>query len=98
MRAWEVRGARARLRPQLPSHWPQIILRWQRAERRHEFIVCAAAETGRIEQALASGATRLRSGVWIDLDDPLLPTRHLVVMSAMPLAVKTADDAALLLG
>ncbi|RZT97756.1 GH36-type glycosyl hydrolase domain-containing protein [Rivibacter subsaxonicus] len=88
----QLRGQRARLRPQLPSHWPQITLRLRREQAVHEFIVCAAAETARIEQALASGATRLRPGVWLALDDPLIPTRHLVVVAKPNVAAEASIE------
>jgi cyclic beta-1,2-glucan synthetase len=88
----QLRGQRARLRPQLPSHWPQITLRLRREQCVHEFIVCAAAETERIEQALASGAVRLRPGVWLALDEPLTPTRHLVVVAKANVAAEASIE------
>jgi cyclic beta-1,2-glucan synthetase len=80
----QVHGERARLSPQLPSHWPRISLTLRRAGEVHVFTVCAAWADGDIQQAQAEGALPLLPGQWMDLTEASGGHHHLLIGKAWP--------------
>ncbi len=64
----QVQGHRARLMPQLPSHWPGMALTLRRNGRVHGFFVCRPGAQDLLNEARARGAAPLAAGDWLDLE------------------------------
>ena len=75
----QVQGGRVRLQPVLPSHWPGVQIRLRLGPNEHRFSVCAASAQGAIDNALAQGASELRTGEWLSLAQAGALSHHLVV-------------------
>ncbi len=75
----EVQGAKARLQPALPTHWPVLHITLRRERGVHRFTVCAAAAQAEIEIALAQGARVLHAGEWLELAHLGPQSHHLVI-------------------
>ena len=88
-----VRGGRACLRPQLPSHWPRVVVTLRRDQRVHEFIVCAAGNDASVVEARRQGALPLAAGEWLVLSEAGSASRHVVSMEpdALQPAVRPAN-------
>jgi cyclic beta-1,2-glucan synthetase len=83
----QLQGEQLRLRPQLPSHWPQITLTVRLADRVHELTVCRAGEAAAIAAARARGALPLAEGEWLSLPALGVRSHHLLVVNAQADAV-----------
>ena len=75
----QVQGSRVCLQPALPSHWPGVQITLRLGPNVHRFSVCAASAQGAIDNALAQGASELRTGEWLSLAQAGALSHHLVV-------------------
>ncbi len=87
----QVNGARVRLCPQLPSHWPHVTLDLHRGDTLHQFIVCTPQATSAIQEAMSQGATPWAAGQWHTLAHTGGIRRYLVLLTEPSPAAGTTD-------